>query len=143
MSNHQVNVFFYGSYINFTVLAEAEIGDRPYQTARLPGYRLVIAPLANLVTDHSSEAFGILTKLTHAELDGLYVAHAQEKLGAIYRPEAVIVLTDENKPIPTLCYLSHDMQPSTPDPAYVERILDPAKQYGFPSYYLDHIASFK
>lgn len=143
MGNHLVNVFFYGSYINFTVLAEAEIGDRPFQAARLPGYRLVISPLANLVIDPSSEAFGILTKLTHAELDALYVGHAKGKLGGNYLPEAVVVITNQDERIPALCYLSHDMQPATPDPAYVERILGPAKGHGFPAYYLEHIASFK
>lgn len=145
MNHHQVDVFFYGSYINFAVLAEADIGDRPYQTACLRSYRLVIAPLANLEIDASSDTFGIVTKLTHGELDALYVGHAQEKLGGTYLPEAVNVFTEGNRTVvtPALCYRSHDMEPSTPDPAYVERILDPATKYKFPSHYLEHIASFK
>ncbi|HSS65288.1 MAG TPA: gamma-glutamylcyclotransferase family protein [Gammaproteobacteria bacterium] len=142
MNSHQVDVFFYGSYINFAVLAEAEIDERPYRIARLPGYRLTISPLANLVRDESSEAYGILTRLTHRELDGLYVGHAQEKLGGTYLPEAVVVTTAENISLPALCYLSHDMRPSKPDSAYVDRILNPARRYGFPAEYLRHIASF-
>jgi hypothetical protein len=41
-----------------------------------------------------------------------------------------------------LCYLSHDMQVAGADAGYVDRILKPAQAYGFPKWYLDHIASF-
>lgn len=143
MKEPQINVFFYGSYINFSVLAEVDIAERPHQVARLPGYRLIISPLANLVEDDSSEVFGILTKLSHRELDRLYKEHAQAKLGGTYLPEAVIVLTGENTTTPALCYLSNSIVSSPPDPAYVERILNPAREYGFPSEYLKHIESFK
>lgn len=143
MSGRRVEVFFYGSYINFDVLAEAGIDERPYDLVRLPGYRLHIGPLANLVADEASQAYGILTRLTHNELHRLYNGHAREKLGGVYHPEAVLVFNIDNALMPALCYLSHDMQPAEPDPGYVDRILRPAREYGFPADYLADIESFK
>ncbi|MGA8262763.1 MAG: gamma-glutamylcyclotransferase family protein [Arenicellales bacterium] len=143
MSGRRVDVFFYGSYINFDVLNEAGIYERPFQAARLPGYRLEIAPLANLVPDDGSQAFGILTRLTHLELDRLYLGHAREKLGGTYLPEAVLVSNIENRLMPALCYISHDMEWSDADPAYVNRIARPAREYGFPADYVEYIESFK
>ncbi|MDJ0756288.1 MAG: gamma-glutamylcyclotransferase family protein [Ardenticatenaceae bacterium] len=143
MSQVQVDVFFYGSYINFDVLAEVHIDERPYQVAWLPNHKLVISPLANLVKDLSAVAFGIVTKLNHDELTRLYVDHAQDTLGGVYLPEAVVVYTDTQTMRPALTYISHDMAPAKPDPAYVDRIYRPAKAYSFPSSYLAHIASFR
>lgn len=140
---HRVDVFFYGSYINFDVLAEAGIDTRPYDLVRLPGYRLHIGPLANLVADDAHQAYGILTGLTHSELGTLYGEHARKKLGGEYYPEAVLVFNIRNALMPALCYLSHDMAPASPDPDYVDRILDPAREYGFPEDYLESIESFK
>ena len=142
MSKPYVDVFFYGSYINFDVLAEVDIGERPYRTAWLPSYRLVIAPLANLAKDRTAVAFGIVTGLNHDELERLYVEHAQGKLGGTYLPEAVLVYTDENVAMPALTYISHDMEAGQPEATYVQRILRPAQRYGFPESYLDHIRSF-
>lgn len=143
MSARRIDVFFYGSYINFNVLGEAGIFERPFETARLPGYRLEIGPLANLVPDDGSQAFGIVTHLSHWELDCLYTGHARERLGGVYLPEAVLVFNVENNMMPALCYLSHDTRRSDPDPAYVDRILQPARAYGFPAEYLEYIESFK
>ena len=143
MQVHPVDVFFYGSYINFEVLAEVDIQRRSYLTARLPEYKLMIAPLANLVEDPAHVAFGIVTQLSHAELERLYTEHARNRLGGIYLPEAVLVHTDANKMMAALIYIAHEMQPAPPDPDYVDRILRPAQNYGFPDHYLDHIASFK
>lgn len=143
MNAHRVDVFFYGSYINFSVLGEAGIDQQSHDTARLPGYELVISPLANLVANPDAQAYGILTRLDHAELHRLYTEHARQKLGGTYLPEAVLVFTSDNALWPALCYISHEMEPAKPSPDYVDRILNPARGYGFPDGYLRHIESFK
>jgi AIG2-like family len=143
MSAHLVDVFFYGSYINFKVLAEVNINERPHKVAWLNGYELVISPLANIIKEHSSVVFGIVTKLTHSELERLYTEHAQHKLGGIYLPEAILVSTDTDSIVPALTYISHDMKTEHAEPDYVDRILNPAKKYGFPGKYLQYIESFK
>ena len=142
-TDYKVDVFFYGSYINFDVLAEAGIEEREHEPVRLPGYRLVIEPFANLEADDASQAYGILTKLSHDELYRLYQEHAREKLGVAYHPEAVLVFNIDNALMPALCYRAHEMEPATPEPDYVDRILHPARDYGFPADYIEDIESFK
>ncbi len=139
--HHPVNVFFYGSYMNFDVLAEAGIRERSFRLAHLSGYRLRISPFANLVSDNSADTYGILTQLTHKELDRLYVDHAQGKLGAIYLPKAVMVQTDDREPTPALCYVSYCLQAEEPCPDYLERILEAARKYQFPPQYINYIDS--
>lgn len=142
-NEYRVDTFFYGSYINFSVLREAGIEERHYEPARLPGYQLVIEPLANLVHDSGSQAFGILTSLSHRELEDLYTGHALKKLGGLYLPEAVLVFTNDNAMHPALTYISHDMEAAKADSDYVGRIFQPAREYGFPPEYLEHIESFR
>jgi hypothetical protein len=143
MIEHTVGVFFYGSYINFNVLKEVDINERIFDVGSVNGYELTISPLANLKYKKQGIAYGILTKLNHYELDRLYQDHAKGKLGGEYLPEAVIVYQLHGIYTPALCYISHYMEEGKADPAYVERILKPAKEYRFPNWYLNHIESFK
>ena len=143
MLEHTVDVFFYGSYINFNVLKEVDIDERVFEVVSIIGYELTISPLANLRTKKQAIAYGILTKLTHDELDRLYQDHAKGKLGGEYLPEAVTVEKPHGIQTPTLCYISHNMEEGKADPAYVDRIIKPAREYGFPKWYLNHIESFK
>ena len=139
MVNFAVDVFFYGSYINFSVLREAGIGERPFEVVSALGFELVISPLANLKRKPHGLIFGIRTRLTHPELDALYTDHALGKLGGRYLPEAVLVRQQSGEVLPALCYIAHHMAPAKPDPAYVDRILHPAKAYRFPQWYVDQI----
>jgi len=143
MTEAQVSVFFYGSYINFDVLAEANIEKREYEIARLMGYTLAISPLANIIPSKYGTVYGILTRLTHRELDRLYTEHARDKLGQEYLPQAVIIDRLNGVFQAALTYIAHEMKTQNADPAYVDRILKPAETYGFPAWYREHIAAFK
>ena len=85
MTHSLVNVFFYGSYMNFQVLQEVDIDERTFEICSISGYELTISPLANLSKKEHGTAYGILTRLTHAELDRLYRDHAEKlSAGSIY-----------------------------------------------------------
>lgn len=86
--------------------------------------------------------YGILAEATHAELDRVY-AHARTVLGEVYQPEAVLVHTLAGRWQPALCYMASRMVERTADPAYVERILQPARELGFPEWYLARLESFR
>ena len=109
--------------------------------ARLHGYDIKIEPRANLERSDADTVYGILATATHRQLDDLY-AHAQEVLGETYLPEAVLAETLDHEWRPALCYICPDMKPRSADPDYVARILGPARQYGFPSWYIDRLARF-
>jgi hypothetical protein len=136
-----VAVFFYGSYMNPTVLREADYAPGRMDVARLPGFDIRIAPRANLVRSPDSIVYGLLTAATHAELSRLY-AHAKDVLGEVYLPEAVLVQTLDAAWRPALCYICHDMTPRTAEAAYVDRILAPARTHRFPEAYLKRLESF-
>ena len=138
----KVWTFWYGSYMNPAVLAEVDVRPDAFEVARLDGYDITIAPLANLVPADGSAVYGVLAQATHAELDRLY-AHARNVLGAVYLPEAVLVQTPAQAWRPALCYIASAMEPRPADPAYVDRILRPARELGFPSWYIEKLERFK
>ena len=138
----RVWTFFYGSYINLDVLAEVGLRPSDHEVARLSGFDILIRPLANLIRSDQHAVYGIVTTATHAELERLY-RHAENVLGGVYLPEAVIVETRDGKVRPALCYLSDHMEahPATDD--YVNRIVQPAREYGFPDWYIARLQSFR
>ncbi|HTM19909.1 MAG TPA: VOC family protein [Kofleriaceae bacterium] len=138
----KVAVFFYGSYMNRAVLAEAELTPTAWQAASLPEFDLTIAPRANLVPAPGRTAWGVLTETTHVDLARLY-DHARSVLGETYLPHPVIVHPRDGAPRPALCYLSPKMEPRPAEAAYIDRILAPARELDLPSAYLAHIDSFR
>jgi hypothetical protein len=135
-------VFFYGSYINFDVLAEVDIAPARWEVACAPGFELRIEPRANLVRSDRDMVYGINATATHEQLTRLYVDHAHGILGQRYLPEAILTRTADETLRPALTYLCADMAPEPVDPAYVDRIAGPAKQFGFPQWYIERIESF-
>lgn len=139
--NSRVAVFFYGSYINPLVLAEADLRPASFEVARLRDFDIVIRPLANLVARPGHTVYGVLTAATHPELERLY-RHAAEILGGVYLPEAVLVETDSGAK-PALCYLSHTLEPAPASDSYIDRIVAPARDFGFPETYIEQLESFR
>jgi len=138
---HKVFTFFYGSYINKNVLKEAGIIPDEMITAILPGYDIVIKPYANLIKSPENVVYGILSRLTHKELKALY-SHAEDVYHEIYLPEAVLVQTKVEKLIPALCYICHNMEERKADKNYINKIVQPAKEYEFPNWYINKLESF-
>jgi predicted enzyme related to lactoylglutathione lyase len=142
-SGPRVPVFFYGSYMNRSVLAEVNLAPTRWQVASLLGFDVVIQPRANLVATTGVSAWGLLTEATHAELARLY-AHASSVLGETYQPHPVIVHPrDGSGATPALCYLSSSMEPRPADAAYIDRIVAPAREHDFPSDYVARIERFR
>ena len=137
---HRVWTFFYGSFMNADVLAKADVHPAERQAARLDGWALAIAPHATLVPAPGSRVFGVLGKLTHEELDRLYM---KDWFGfGRYLPEAVVALDAAGGPVPALCYVAWESEGGRPTAEYVERILQVAREYSFPEDYVRHIRSF-
>ena len=143
MSELTVWVFFYGSYMNLRVLEEVDYAPARWEVARVAGFDIVIRPRANLVrSDRHCCVYGIVATATHDELQRLY-AHAQDVLGETYLPEAVLAETRGGKFIPALCYIAPRIEPRPADNDYIDRIVGPAKELGFPDLYVDLLESFR
>lgn len=135
-------VFFFGAYINFSVLREIDLIPEEYRVATLNGYRLNIEPTATLSREPGSMVWGIMATATHEELRRLYVDHAKIFLGGDYFPRAVTVTDLNDNIIPALCYICDDMKPVPAEADYIEKIARPAEEYGFPKDYIEMIRSF-
>jgi len=139
----RVWIFFYGSYMNLEVLKEGGLIPGKWEVARAPGFDLRIAPRANLIRSEQQTVWGINATATHVELTRLYVDHAKGILGETYLPEAILTYTRDGTVRPAMTYLCPHMDPRPPEAAYVERIAAPARQFGFPDWYLGRIESFR
>jgi len=142
MPEPEVWTFFYGSYINLDVLREVDYTPRAYEPAQLPGFNITIRPLANLERSDQHTTYGIVATGTHAELARLY-DHAENILGGRYLPEAVLVQNLSGRWLPALTYIAPKLSTRPASTDYVDRILKPAREYGFPDWYLEHLESFK
>ncbi len=141
MTEPRVWVFFYGSYMNLDVLREVDLVPGPCEAAALGGFDITIRPRANLVPSERQQVYGILTTATHAELHRLY-DHAQQVLGETYLPQAVLARGMNGLWRPALCYIAPDMPPRPAARDYVDRIVKPAREFGFPTWYIDRLQSF-
>ena len=141
MAEPKVWVFFYGSYMNLGVLREVDLVPERWEVGRLGGFGIQIRPRDNLIRSDRDSVYGIATTATHAELARLY-AHARDVLGEVYLPEAVLVQLPSGLWRPCLCYICPDMAVRPADSAYVGRIVGPAREFGFPTWYIDRLESF-
>jgi hypothetical protein len=142
MAEHKVSTFFYGSFINLDVLAKVHIVPERVDVARLSGFDVRIRPLANLVRSDQHCVYGILVTATHAELTRLY-AYARDGLGGTYLPEAVLIDTLDGRFQPALCYIAPDLPDAPATADYVDRIVGPARRFGFPAWYVERLESFR
>ena len=143
MSARKIQVFLYGASINLDALVKEGLKKRAFAPASLAGFDLMIQPFTNIVESGDGIVFGILANFTHAEIDKLINAHTPKLAEYTYSPEPVIVRTRGGKIVPALTFLADGMPSSQADNAYIDRILKPAKNYGFPGWYLERIESFR
>jgi hypothetical protein len=136
----KVWTFFYGSFMNPEVLAQADVHPTQMQMGRVDGWRLDIAPRATLTPASDSCVYGILAQLTHPELDKLY---AKDWFGfGSYLPEAVLVTLAAARPVPAMCYVAWRTEGGKPSAEYLEKMLSIARKHAFPEEYIRHIESF-
>jgi len=127
--------------MNRAVLAEVGLAPERWEPVSLTGFDIRISPRANLVRAPEHVVFGVLASAEHTELERLYT-HARTVLGEVYLPQAVLVTTRAGAHEAALVYIAPEMVDGPADPAYVERILKPARELGFPEWYVSRIASF-
>lgn len=140
--NDRIWTFFYGSFINLDVLRRIGFAPQSYEVAVLHGYDIQIAATANLVPSDQHCVFGIVAGPTQREL-GLLYRYTEDRLGTVYLPRAVLVTTRDGKSRPALCYLAPSVKPERPTNEYLDLIIGPAREYGFPPWYVDRLMSFR
>jgi hypothetical protein len=139
MAAPTVWTFFYGSFMNLDVLKQGGYVPEQYEVAKLSGFDIRIQPLATLARSDQHCVYGIVALGTHEQLRRLY---SQGWVG-MYLPEPVLVETLDGKLRAAFCYIAptSESRPATND--YIDRIVGPAKHYGFPAWYIARLESFR
>jgi len=143
MAQATVWTFFYGSNINLDILKKVDYVPDEIHVVRLHGFDIEIRPLANLMRSDRHCVYGILATGTHDELARLYGRYVHDELGATYLPEAVLCEKLNGALVPALCYIAPRTEPAPATDEYLDRIVEPARQFGFPQWYLDRLESFR
>ena len=143
MGERTVWTFYYGSNINLEILKRFDYVPDRVEVARLPGFDITIRLLPNLVPSERHCVYGILATGTHDDLDRLYGRYVQDELGATYLPEAVLCQTLDGRWIPALCYIAAPTGSSPATDDYLDRIVKPAREFGFPEWYIERLESFR
>ena len=96
----RIDVFFYGLFMDDTLLQEKGINPVAHRMASVENFRLVVGSRATLVPSAKATVYGVLFSLTHNEVDALY----SEDSVSLYRPEAVCAILADGSIIPALCF---------------------------------------
>ncbi len=133
----RIDVFFYGLFMDETLLLAKGIRPQHRRLAYLENFRLMIGERATLVPSDGETVHGVIFSLNHAELDSLY---ADDSV-SIYRPEAVIASVANDVQVPALCF----NLPTTPaaterNPEYAAKLKELAQRIGLPDEYISTIA---
>ena len=135
MNEPEVAVFFYGLFMDETLLAST--GIRPSHTAigYVDGYRLRIGKRATLETEADGRVHGICMTMKRDDLARLY----SEDSVADYVPVEVSVRLAGEANEPAVCYVLPAGKVAGTNSAYAESLLQLATRLGFPGDYLAEI----
>ena len=136
----KVWTFFYGSFMNPSVLGRADVIPTHAQRGRLDGWDISIQPRATLKPADQCSVYGILAEVAHADLDKIY---AKDWFGfGAYLPEAVNIFIDSGAQVPALCYIAWEMEGGKATIEYIDKMVEMALNYEFPEWYIDKVKAF-
>lgn len=136
MSARQVDVFFYGLYMDVEVLRQSGASPSNPRRAYVENFALRIGQRATLVPQVGARVYGMLISLARADIDRLYSAPGLDR----YRPEAVLVHPQEGRAVPALCYNLQDAPESHErNPEYALRLQGVLGKLGFSIAYIDSV----
>ena len=140
MTERRLWVFFYGSFIDVAVLKRFGMVPDSVEVVTLNGFDISIGPLATIVAKDRGTVYGILVKVTPDEVANLY---AHDWVSA-YRPEAVLVETNDGRTVAALCYVAPEPDdPRRPADEYLDRIESAARGLEFPESYIAMLEGFR
>ncbi len=95
----------------------------------MEGFELRLGERATLVPAKDGRVYGMVMRLTHAEIDQLY----SEPSVAAYRPEPVVAKLDDDAAEPALCFnLPTPTDQVSGDPQYAAALQAVARKMGLP-----------
>lgn len=136
MTPRRIAIFFYGLFMDPALLRAQGIMPAGAEQALLRGMALRIGQRATLVPEERAVVYGMLMRLTHAEIDRLY----GEDSVSSYRPEAVEVELRDGALCAALCF-NLVVPPAVGElnPGYAAKLRLLGERLCFPASYLAQI----
>jgi hypothetical protein len=141
VNGKKVWVFFYGLFMDFKILGEQGLIAEDWKVAQLHGYDFQIASWGYLTRSRENSVYGIIVAASHTELAKLYDP-ATNGLPLEYFPESMMVETKDGEWVPALCYVATSQPPGPVNTQYVESMVELARKFGFPEWYINRLAGF-
>lgn len=121
------DVFFYGLYMDPSILEGKGVPPRYPRMATAHGYEVKVGAKTTLLRKAGSKASGMVYSLTHMELESLYRGSGLTG----YYPEALQVELNSGEVVPVLCCnLLSPADWSDPNPDYASRLAQVKKELG-------------
>ena len=135
MASRRVDVFFYGLFMDESILRDQGLQPQRAEQASVDGFALQIGQRATLVPSAGSSVHGMVFSLTLAELSRLY----SEPSVQAYRPHAVLARLPDGQSVPALCYSLPSPSQSEANPAYAATLRAVAEKVRLPREYIDSL----
>ena len=135
MEAEDVAVFFYGLFMDESLLASKGVIPSRAAVGCVDGYGLRIGRRATLVRDETSRAHGVLMTIRAEDVSTLY---AEESV-ADYVPESVAVVLPDGTLEPAVCYNLPAGKLEGTNSEYASSLLILAGKLGLPGDYLEQI----
>ena len=133
-------IFFYGLFMDRSLLTEKGLNPQILGPAVLPGYRIHIGERATLLPAASSRAYGIVMELSDQEARALY---AEPSVRQYKRERVQVELLDSNEVVEAYCYnLPRKLALAGANPAYANELARLVEVLEFDSAYVQEIAAF-
>jgi len=131
----QVAVFFYGLFMDQSLLASRGISPSRAAVGHVDGYGLRIGRRATLVPDEGNRAYGVLMTIRAEDVRALY----SDESVADYAPESVSVVLSDGTIESALCYNLPESKLMGTNSRYAKSLLTLAGKLGLPGDYLRQI----
>ncbi len=132
-----MEVFFYGLFMDDTLLLESGINPSNPRSACLDNYALKIGARASLIPCKHEKSYGIVMTVDSGAVRDLY----SEASVADYIPEEVNIITNRNDVVIATCYNLPSKSLTGTNESYALSLYELAKRKGFPNDYLEKIKS--
>lgn len=130
LSDAMKDIFFYGLFMDESVLRAKGVEPRLPRRAVVRDYELRIGQRARLCPQSSAKAFGMVYALTDAEIDSLYGEPGLE----MYCPESVVAtFEDGSSSVVTTYNLPDTTGTDEPNLEYAAKLRDVLERLGFPN----------
>lgn len=133
-------IFFYGLFMNRSLLTEKGFHPEIIGPAVLLDYRIHIGQRATLLQSTSSRSYGIVMELADPEARTLY---SEPSVREYERERVRPALLDTNEAVKAYCYnLPRELALAGANPAYAAELSQLARALQFDSAYVEEIAAF-